>query len=91
MRPYSIVEDVGLKLFITNLSNNHYELPSRKLITQLVPDLFMNVEKIVCYIGVMFRRITYQVHEMFLTEGEDIWLTADGWTSQVLHFVNFVT
>jgi len=51
MRPYSIVEDVGLKKLVQKLSNNRYSLPDRKTLTGLTPELFLLVEREVWILG----------------------------------------
>lgn len=45
MHPFNLVEDPGLSKLISDLSNNKYQLPSRKKVTSMVPELYMLVEK----------------------------------------------
>jgi len=87
MRPFTILEDNGLKKFINNLSNNRFQLPSRKLVTELVPELYLLIEQQVwryyyyyCYYY-NYYYYNIKVQQVIKTEAEDVWLAADGWTS----------
>jgi hypothetical protein len=45
MRPFSIMEDEGLQVLISKLSSRKYQLPSRKYLSNSVPDLYLSVQE----------------------------------------------